>query len=101
MALHRLRLSPWAYASLPMANHVASSLRLWFSFLSVFVDFPFFVATLNGYSRDTAVPRLLTPHRHMEVHVQVLAHAIWTVAVISHPVVTDRHRRHSLEKRLR
>ena len=45
---------------------------------SVFVDFPFFVATLNGHSRDLVVPRLLTPHRQMEVHVQVLAHAIWT-----------------------
>ena len=27
----------------------------------------------------------------------VLDHAIWTVAVVSHPVVTDHHRHHSLE----
>ena len=85
------------------------------------------------------VPQLLTPHRQMETHVQVLAHAIWTffvfrsyqdphqgqqqalgqplvelvvplafvalvrkdvldhaiwtVAVVSHPVVTDHHHR--------
>ena len=59
--LHRLRLSPWAHASLPLASHSASSLQLWFSFHSVFVDFPFFVATLNGHSRDLVVPRPLTP----------------------------------------
>ena len=27
----------------------------------------------------------------------VVDHAIWTVAVVSHPVVTDHHHRHSLE----
>ena len=63
---------PWAYASLPLASHSASSLRLWFSFPSVYVDFRFFVATLNGLSRGFVVPRLLTPHRQMEVHVQGL-----------------------------
>ena len=52
MVLHRLSLSPWAYASLPLVSHSASSLRLWFSFLSVFVDIRFFVATLKGHSRD-------------------------------------------------
>ena len=40
VVLHHLRLSPWAHASLPLANHLASSLRLWFSFFSVFLDFP-------------------------------------------------------------
>ena len=44
-------------------------------FSSVFVDIPFFVATLNGHPRDFVVPRLLTPHRQMEIHLQVLAHA--------------------------
>ena len=32
VVLHRLHPSPWAYASLPLASHSASSLRLWFSF---------------------------------------------------------------------
>ena len=32
VVLHRLRLSPWAYASLPLANHWAFSTRLWFLF---------------------------------------------------------------------
>ena len=81
VVLHRPRLSPWAYASLPVASHSASSLPLWFSFLSVFVDFHFFVATLNCHSRDLVVARLLTPHRQMEVHVQVLAHATETFVV--------------------
>ena len=40
------------------------------------VDFLFSEATLNGHSRDFVVPLLLTPHLHMEVHVQVLAQAI-------------------------
>ena len=40
------------------------------------VDFLFLVANLNGHSRDFVVPRLLTPHRCISVHVQVLAHAI-------------------------
>ena len=31
------------------------------------------------------------------VRKDVLNHAIWTVAVVSHPVVTDHHHRHSLE----
>ena len=31
------------------------------------------------------------------VHVEVFAHAIWTVGVVSHPVVTDHHRQYSLE----
>ena len=31
------------------------------------------------------------------VRKDVLDHAIWTVTVVSHPVVTDHHRRHSLE----
>ena len=38
VVLHRLRLRPWAHASLLFASHSPSSLRLWFSFLSVFVD---------------------------------------------------------------
>ena len=87
----------------------ASSLSPWFSSLSVsvdfvLVDFLFTVATLNGQSRGSVVPRLLTPHphlecpdagsaslrevqqvgaagRHVEVHVEVLAHAIWTFVV--------------------
>ena len=82
----------------------------WFSLPSVSVEFvsvdcPFSVATLNGHSRDSVHPRLLTPHphiewpedgsaalreevqqvgsdgRHVEVHVKVLAHAIWTFVV--------------------
>ena len=111
MVFHRLRLNPWAYASLPLANHSASSLPLWFSFPSVFVDFLFIVATLNGHSRDFVVPQLLTHHRYIQVHVQVLVLAIWifvvflwstglaiwTVAVVPHPVVTGHHHRHSLE----
>ena len=63
VVLHRLRQSPWACASSPLANHAASSLRLWFSFPSVCVDFLFLVATLNGHSRDSVVPQLLTHHR--------------------------------------
>ena len=78
---HRLRLSPWADASLPLANHSASSLRLWFSFPSVFVDFLFLGATLNGHSLDFVVPQLLTHHRYKKVHVQVLFLAIWTFVV--------------------
>ena len=31
------------------------------------------------------------------VRESVLDHAIWTVVVVSHPVVTDHHHRHSLE----
>ena len=31
------------------------------------------------------------------VREDVLDHAIWTVAVVSRPVVTDHHHRHSLE----
>ena len=31
------------------------------------------------------------------VREDVLDHAIWTVAVVSHPVVTDHHHRHSSE----
>ena len=106
--LHRLRLNPWACASWPLANHSAFSLPPWFSSPSVSVDFVpvdfflFSVATLNGHSRDSVVPQLLTPHphldqpeagsaalreevqqvgaagRHVEVYVEVLAHAIWT-----------------------
>ena len=72
-----LRLSPWAYASLSLANHAASSRRLWFSFPSVFVDFLFLVTTLNGHSRDFVVTQLLTHHRYISVHVQVLVLAIW------------------------
>ena len=79
VVLLRLRLSPWAYAS--SATRSASSLRLWFSFPSVFVDFHFFVATLNGHSRDFVVPQLLTHHRYMSVHVQVLVLAIWIFVV--------------------
>ena len=42
VVLHRLlRLSPWAHASSPLANHAASSVRLCFSF-PVFVDFLWF-----------------------------------------------------------
>ena len=68
--LHRLRLNPWACASWPLANHSASSLPPWFSSPSVSVDFVpvdfLSVATLNGDSRDTVVPRLLTPHPDIE-----------------------------------
>ena len=81
VVLHRLRLGPWACASLRLESQSASSLRLWYSFPSVFVDFPFFEATWNGHSRDLVVPRLLTLHRQMEVRVQDLAHAIETFAV--------------------
>ena len=81
VVLHRLRLKPWAYASLSLASHSASSLRLWFSFLCVFVDFPSFMATFNSHSRDLVVPWLLTPHRQMEVHVQVLVLVIWIFVV--------------------
>ena len=59
------------------------------------MDFLFPVATLNGRLRDSVIPRLLTPGsaalreevqqvgagRHVEVHVEVLAHAIWTSVV--------------------
>ena len=31
------------------------------------------------------------------VHEGILAHAIWTVTVVSRPVVADHHRHHSLE----
>ena len=107
--LHRFRLNPWACASWHLANHSGSSLPPWFSSPSVSVDFVpvdflFSVATLNGQSRDSVVPRLLTPHlhlewpevgsaalqeevqqvgaagQHVEVHVEVLA-AIWTFVV--------------------
>ena len=81
VVLHRLRLSPWAYATLLLANHAASSLRLWFSFSSVFVDFRFLMATLNGHSRDFVVPQLLTHHRYILVHVQVLVLPIWIFVV--------------------
>ena len=70
-----------AYASLPLANHAASLLRLWFSFPFFFVDFLFLVATLNGHSRDFVFPQLLTHHRFMSVHVQVLVLAIWIFVV--------------------
>ena len=40
VVLHRFRLSPWAHASSLLANHSASSLRLWFSF-------PFFLCGLS------------------------------------------------------
>ena len=108
--LHRVRLNPWACASWPSANHSASSLPPWFSSPSVSVDFVSVdhlssVATLNGQSRDSVVPRLLTTHPHLEwpeagsaalqeevqqfgaagwhveVNVEVLAHAIWTFVV--------------------
>ena len=54
-----------------MANHSASSLPPWFSspFVSVDfvpVDFLFSVAALNGHSRDSVVPRLLTHPPHLE-----------------------------------
>ena len=39
VVFHRHRLSTWAYASSPLANHAASSLRLCFSFPFVFVEF--------------------------------------------------------------
>ena len=81
VVLHRLRLSPWAYAFSPLANHAASSLRLCFSFPSVFVDFLFLVATFNGHSRDFVVPHLLTHHRYISAHVQVLVLAIWIFVV--------------------
>ena len=86
--IHRLRLNPWACASWPLANHSASSLPPWFSSPSVSadfvpVDFLFSVATLNGHSLDSGVPRLLTPHPHLEwpeagsaTLWEVLAHAI-------------------------
>ena len=68
--LHRLRLNPWACASWPLGNHSASSLPPWFSSPSLstlFLQTLFFsVATLNGHSRDSVVPRLLTPHPHLE-----------------------------------
>ena len=81
VVLHRLRLSPWAYASSPLANHAASSLRLSFSFPSVSVYSLFLVATLNGHSRDFVVPQLLTHHRYLSVLVQVLVLAIWILVV--------------------
>ena len=80
-------------------------LRLLFLCTLFRVDFLFSVVTLNGHSRDSVVPRLLTPHphlewpeagsaalqeevqqvgaagRHVQVHVEVLAHAIWTFVV--------------------
>ena len=61
---------------------VSSSLRPSFSFPSGFVDFLFLVATLNGHSRDLVVsPQLLTYHRYISVHVQVLVLAIWIFVV--------------------
>ena len=56
VVLHRLRLSPWACASSPSANHAASSLRLNFSFPCACVDFLLLVANLNGHSCDLVVP---------------------------------------------
>ena len=41
VVLHRLRLSPWAYAFSPLTDHAASLLRLNLSFPSAFVDFLF------------------------------------------------------------
>ena len=93
--LHRVRLNPWTCASWSLTNHSASPLPSWFFFPSVSVDFVpvdflFSVAFLNGHSRDSVVPRLLTPHphlersetgsagtagKHVEIHVEVLAHA--------------------------
>ena len=93
-----------------LTDRSPSSLPLWFSSPAVSVDFvpvDFLssVATLNGHSRDSVVPPLLTPHLHLElpeagsaalreevqqvgaagwhveVHVEVLAHAIWTFVV--------------------
>ena len=90
----------------PSVIHSADFLQQ-FSFPSGFVDpvavsLLVLVLTLNGHSRDFVIPRLLTPHphlewpdsgsvalqeevqqvgaagRHVEVHVEVLAHAIWT-----------------------
>ena len=60
-----------ACASWPMANHSASSLPPWFSSPFVLVDFVpvdflFSVAALNGHSRDSVVPRLLTHPPHLE-----------------------------------
>ena len=56
VVLHYLRLSLWAYASLHLASHSASSLRLIFSLPSVFLDFLFLEADLNGHSCDLVVP---------------------------------------------
>ena len=39
-----------------LGNHAASSLRLCFSFPSVFVEFLFLVANLDGHSCDLVVP---------------------------------------------
>ena len=75
-------------------------------FTSAMVFFPFCVCGLCSCCRDTVVPRLLTPHphvewpeagsaalfrekvqqvgaagRHVEVHVEVFAHEIWTFVV--------------------
>ena len=55
-------------------------------FTSAVVVFPFCLLGLSFLGGDleqslTRVPRLLTPHRQMEVHVQVLAHAIYTFVV--------------------
>ena len=95
-----------------LSNHWASPLPAWFSSLSVsvdfvLVDFLFSVAVLHGHSRDSVVPRMLTLHPHFEwseagsaalweevqqvgaaglhvdVHVEMLAHAIWTSGATS------------------
>ena len=91
---------------------------LLFSFPFVFVD-PVsaslldLVVNLNGRSRDFVDPRLLNLHlrpelpgsaelrkvvqqvvaagQHARMNVEVLAHAIWTVAFASLPVVADHH----------
>ena len=105
VVLHRLRLSPWGCASSLLANHAASSIRLCFSFPSILVDFLFLVATLNGNSRDFVDPQVLTHHRQSVVALVSAAfvvlvrkdahdHAIWTVVVVSHLVVTDQHHHH-------
>ena len=72
------------------------------------MDFLFLVA-LNGNSRDFVDPQVLTHHRQSvatlvsAVFVALVRkdahdHAIWTVDVVSHLVVTDHHHhRHSLE----
>ena len=98
----RLHLSPWAYASLPLANHSASSLPPWFSSPSVSVNFLFSVAgdlersltRLCGSTvADSSSPHLEWPvpgsaalrekvqQVGAAVHVEVLAHAIWTFVV--------------------
>ena len=53
--------------------------------------------TITGCLDDQRVEFLVPVALVAFVREDVLDHAIWTGAVVSHPVVADHHRHHSLE----